>query len=284
MHAERRFAWFGVEPNAGAGNRTGCAVRPTVGRALALAQTVRAPIISTRYAKISWGEKTIMLPDYWLQRPKLAIDPQHRLDFDQLLARVKAAGANLQIDYNFPVPKWQFLCYLADQHGVVLHGTGDPRIEVFEPRLSNDLNEFGAQTAIYAAGDGLWPMFFAILDRARYPMSTSNACIRLVDEAGHVSEPRYVFSISRPALRQQPWRTGMVYLLPGETFVSQPSLRFGLYEVRVPQLASLVPVAPWARLAVAPEDFPFLNDVRGHDDTRLAEYGQAMQAGAPWPD
>jgi hypothetical protein len=127
-------------------------------------------------------------------------------------------------------------------------------------------------------------MFFAILDRTHYPMATSNACIRLVDEAGQVSEPRYVFSISHSALRQQPWRKGMVYLLPGDTFVIQPSLRFGPYEVRVPQLASLVPVKPLAQLEIIPEDFPFLKDIRGLDDNRLEEYGQAMQNGAPWPE
>jgi len=225
-----------------------------------------------------------MLPDYWLPRPNMDIDAQTRADFDQLLARVKAAGTNTRIDYAFPVPKWQFLCYLADQHGVVLHGTGDPHIQVFEPRPSNDLYEFGAQTAVYAAGDGLWAMFYAILDRSSYPMSTSNACIRLIDEARQVSEPRYVFSISQPVLRQQPWRKGMIYLLPGETFVNQPSFRFGPYEWRVPQLASLVPVRPYALLEVIPEEFPFLKDIRGHDDTRLQEYGQAMQTGAPWPE
>jgi hypothetical protein len=225
-----------------------------------------------------------MLPDYWLQRPKIEIDYQTRSDIDKLLARVKVAGSNTRIDYAFPVPKWQFLCYLADQQGVVLHGTGDPNIQVFDPRPSNDLGEFGAQTAVYAARDGLWAMFFAILDRSHYPMSTSNACIRLVDEAGQVSEPRYVFSISQSALRQHPWRNGMIYILPGDSFVNQPSLRFGAYEVQIPQLASLVPVKPFAHLEVIPEDFPFLKDIRGLDDARLQEYGQAMENGAPWPE
>lgn len=226
----------------------------------------------------------MMLPDYWLQRPKLAIDPQTLSDFDELLARVKSAATNTWIDYTLAVPKWQFLCHVADQHGVVLHGTGDPRIDVFEPRLSNDLNAFGAQTAVYAARDGLLPMFFAILDRQHFPITTSNACIRLVDAAGQISEPRYVFSISQPALLQQPWRNGTIYLLPGDTFVNQSSFRFGPYEVRVPQLASLAPVVPLARLEVAPQDFPFLQDIRGIDDARLAEYAQAMQTGAPWPE
>ena len=226
----------------------------------------------------------MILPDYWLKRPNIEIDPQARSDFDRLFARVKTGGINTRIDYTLQAPKWQFLCYLSDQQGVVLHGTGDPHIQVFEPRPSNDLSEFGVQTAVYAAGDGLWAMFYAILDRIHYPMALSNACIRLVDEAGQVSEPRYVFSISQPALRQQPWRKGMIYLLPGDTFVNQPSLRFGPYEVRVPQLASLVPVKPFAQMDVTPEDFPFLKDIRGIDDARLPEYGQAMQTGAPWPE
>jgi hypothetical protein len=225
-----------------------------------------------------------MLPDYWLQRPKIEIDSQTRSEIDTLFIAVQEAGTNIRIEYTFPVPKWQFLCYLAEQHGVVLHGTGDPNIKVLEPRLSNDLNEFGAQTAVYAARDGLWAMFFAILDRNHYPMATSNACIRLIDEVGQVSEPRYVFSINRSALRQQPWRKGVVHLLPGDTFVNQPSLRFGSYEVRVPQVASLVPVRPFAHLEVIPDDFPFLQDIRGLDDARLQEYGQAMQNGAPWPE
>jgi hypothetical protein len=224
-----------------------------------------------------------MLPDYWLQRPTIELDSQAQSDFDRLFARLKADGANVRIDYNLPVPRWQFLCYLADQQGVVLHGTGDPRIQVFEPRLSNDLNEFGAQTAVYAAGDGLWAMFFAILDREHHPMATSNACVRLVDEAGQVSEPRYVFSISQDVLPRRPWRKGMVYLLPRDTFIHQPPLRFGTYEARIPQLASLVPVKPFAHLEVAPEDFPFLKDIRGIDNSRLPEYGQAMASGAPWP-
>jgi hypothetical protein len=149
---------------------------------------------------------------------------------------------------------------------------------------SSDLSEFGAQIAVYAAKDGLWAMFFAILDRSHYTIATSNACIRLVDKARQVSEPRYVFSISHSALRQHPWRNGIIYMLPGDSFVNQPSLQFGAYEVQLLQLASLVPVKPFAHLEVNPEDFPFLENIRGLDNARLSEYGQAMANGAPWPE
>lgn len=226
----------------------------------------------------------MILPNYWLRRPKQEMDGEIRSDFDRLFDKIKADQGITRINYTFSAPKWQFLCHLSDQYGVVLHGTGDPDIQLFEPRKSHDLNEFGDQTAIYAAGDGLWPMFYAILDRANIPMALSNACVRLEDEAGQVSGPYYVFSISDYALQQQPWRKGVVYLLPGETFVNMPSLSFGPYEVRIPQLASLVPVKPFALLEIEPDDFPFLKDIRGIDDARLPEYGQAMQTGAPWPE
>lgn len=226
----------------------------------------------------------MLLPDYWLHRPALALTAETQAAFDQVWAQITAADTTTRIHYTLPAPKWQFLCYLADRWGVVLHGTGDPHIAVFEPRPSNDLNEFGAQTAVYAARDGLWAMFFALVDRTRYALTTTNACIQLVDEAGQADAPRYIFAISQAALVQQPWRAGTVYLLPGATFVNQPSLRFGPYEVRVPQLASLVPVTPLAQLAVDLEDFPFLPDIRGLDDDRLPEYGQALQTGAPWPE
>lgn len=225
-----------------------------------------------------------MLPEYWMPRPAIDLDEQTRSDFDQLLARATSARANYLIEYSLIYPKWQFLCYIADQHSIALHGTGNLQIDCFEPRLADDINAFGNQTAVYAAGDGLWAMFFAIVDRDRYSMSVANACVRLADATGQVSEPYYVFSIDQTALHQHPWRTGVVYLLPSDSFVTQPPQPFGPYEVRIPQLASLVPVTPLARLEIAPDDFPFLRQIRGHDDARLHEYAQAMQTGGPWPD
>jgi len=93
----------------------------------------------------------------------------------------------------------------------------------------------------------------------------------------------YVFSITRSLLSSQPWRTGTVYLLPRSTFITQPPLSFGAYQDHIAQLASLVPVQPLAKLTVTPADFPFLTQIRGHDDERLQEYATAMQTGTPWP-
>jgi hypothetical protein len=224
----------------------------------------------------------MMLPDYWLTRPNENFDEGSRIAFDELLNSALSIGGCPTIQFSLPWSKWQFLCHIADHHDIALHGSGDPNIALFEPRQSNDLNEFGNQKAVYAASDGLWAMFFAIVDRERV-MSITNACVRLADETGNLHGPYYVFSVSQAALPNQPWRTGTVYVLPRGTFTTQPPLAFGSNQVQIAQLASFESVQPLAKLTVTPDDFPFLTQIRGHDDQRLQEYATALRTGAPWP-
>jgi hypothetical protein len=225
----------------------------------------------------------MMLPDYWLKRPGEDLDESARLAFDALLETTLNSGGCPSIAYALPYPRWQFLCHLSDRHGLALHGSGSAGIDRFEPRQSSDLNDFGNQKAVYAASDGLWAMFFAVVDRERVT-SVTNACVRLEDEGGVQQGPYYVFSVSRSALPGRPWRTGTVYLLPRKTFINEPSITLGPNRVHIAQLASFEPVAPLAKLTVTPEDFPFLSQIRGHADERLQEYATALQTGAPWPE
>lgn len=220
------------------------------------------------------------LPDYWMRRPGPAPDAATRAEFDRLLDEALLAGPEAFIDYQLAAPRWQFLCHAADRGGFVLHGTGNPDITIFEPRQSNDVGEFGNRSAVYAASDGLWPMYFAILDRDRYDIGLVNACIQVAGLEGSY----YYFSITASALEQQPWRTGIVYLLPGETFELQPSIMDNGREIKVAQVASLVPVRPAAKLLVRPEDFPFLHAIRGHDNDELLARAAADPDGFPWSD
>src|ERR1700761_2963886 len=105
------------------------------------------------------------LPAYWLSRPA-GPSAADRAAFDALLA-----DADGRIDYRLDAPKWQFLFHVADRGEAVLHGSSAPDIEMFEPRQSNDIVEFGNRKAVYAAADGLWAMYFAILDRTGHLMS-----------------------------------------------------------------------------------------------------------------
>ena len=228
-----------------------------------------------------------VLPDYWIERPPMSLDRPTRAAIDEFLSESAAPDGLLDVDAMLEgrgVRPWTFLCGLADRRRIAFHGTGDSDIESFEPRQPIDFAPFGDQKAVFATSDPIWAMFYAIVDRDRYRITLNNGCIALLDADGGPGVPHYYFSISRGALEQRPWRTGFLYLLPSEGFVEQPSGPFGGHVARVPQLASPVAVTPFARLRVAPDDFPFLAHIRGHDDERLAEYAEAVMAAAPWPD
>jgi hypothetical protein len=220
------------------------------------------------------------LPAYYLTRPAMR-GPDVLSAFDALLAAAVAAPGG-EIDYRLSAPKWQFLCHLADTHGLLLHGSTNPGIALFEPRKSNDVHAFGDRLAVYAASDGIWPLYFAILDRQRFPMSLSNSCIRLIGVAN--AEPHYFFSISQPALVQRPFCQGWIYLLSRDGFQQQPPVTSGDLQVELPQWASPVAARPLARLAVEPADFPFLEQLRGHDDETMFRRARANPDGFPWLD
>jgi hypothetical protein len=203
--------------------------------------------------------------------------------FERLFADAIERGPCATIEYTLSAPKWQFLCYLSERKPVVLHGSGNPSIATFEPRKSTDVNEFGNRQAIYAAADGIWPIYFAIVDRDRPLTSLVNGCFRVVTGDG-LSDSYYFFSIDADALPHPPWRDGTIYLLPDDTFERQPRWRSDGVEIESVQVASRVPVTPLAKLAVSPEEFPFLDQVRRHDPVRTRARAHADPAGFPWID
>jgi hypothetical protein len=224
------------------------------------------------------------LPDYLLTRPEPPpLDPAAATAFDDLLDRALQGGPGEPIDYRLDEPKWQFLCHVADGGDIVLHGSGEPDIACFEPRRSNDLVEFGNRAAVHAAADGLWPMYFAVLDR-RVAVSLTNTCLRVEFEDGTLSDPVYFFSVNREVVEQRRWRTGTIYLLPADGFEREkPYLGRGA-RIYTAQVASLAPVEPLAKLTIEPEDFPFLGQIRGHDREALAARIAADPDGFPWLD
>jgi hypothetical protein len=225
----------------------------------------------------------LRVPRFLIPRPQMPTDPTLLAAFDALFDKAVAQGLDRPVAYDLPAPRWQFICHIADTREVVLHGSSDPAIGLFEPRKSNDAIAFGNRTAVYAASDGLWPMYFAILDRTNHNLSLVNAAVRFETAEG-LSAPHYFFSITRDALIDRPYRDGTVYFLPRSTFEPMPAQRYGDVDIHVPQWASLVPVAPMAKIAVAPEDFPLLDRLRGHDDAVIARRAAADPSGFPWLD
>jgi hypothetical protein len=143
------------------------------------------------------------LPQFALPRPPATFDPDTVASFERLLAEAVEHGPIAHIEYTAPAPKWQFLCYLCEHKGIVLHGSGDPNIAELEPRKATDVNEFGNRQAVYAADDGIWPMFFAIVDRDRPLTSLVNSCYRVIGPA-QFSGSYYFFSIDADDLPGSP--------------------------------------------------------------------------------
>lgn len=186
------------------------------------------------------------------------------------------------IDYKLEAPKWSFLCYLTDHKGVLAHGSGSDTIDEFEPRQSNDVTEFGDRKAVYASSDALWAMYFAVVNRDGPVKGLVNSCYSLIDSDD--PGPFYFFSINKDAFEAQPWRSGVVYLLPGDSFERQPDVEKARGNVRMAHYRSFEPVRPLAKMRIDPEDFPFLDHVRGHDPVELMERYKANPDGFPWCD
>jgi hypothetical protein len=166
--------------------------------------------------------------------------------FDQLVHEVERAdGAELR--YDAAAPKHAFLRHLVDRRSVLLHGTGDPSIELFEPRDQTDFDNAWTN-AVFATDDPIWPIFFAVVNR---PVAYS-----LVNGCSHRwGESHYYFSIGTDPTRLDAWRRGWIYVLPRESFRPHAS---------GPEWLSPVAVRPLARLQVEPADFPFLAQVTEH--------------------
>jgi hypothetical protein len=163
-----------------------------------------------------WTQKGgfVQLPGYFLPRPPLDRSAATLVAFAQFYRQAVLPGAGQTLAYPLAAPKWQFLCWLCDTQEIVLHGSGNPDIREFEPRQASDIVAFGNRQAVYAASDGIWPLYFAIVDREHAVRSLLNGCFRVAAADGSWSDPYYFFSINADALPQQPWRAGTVYILP----------------------------------------------------------------------
>ena len=220
-----------------------------------------------------------------LRPPALDISEQAASAFAELFSAAQARGPASVIEYKLPYPKYLFLEYLADRHGLMLHGSNNRDLDLLKPvRFSNDSREFGNQAAIYATQDPLWALFFAVLDRNAIRGSINNGAIRLNGDDGSVLR-RYFFTIEAESLRKSPWTPGAMYILPGAGAEPDPDFmhfRYGQYTLDISHWLYRGEVQPLAKLMVEPDDFPFVNTIWGY---AAEEYRRRMEAEsiARWP-
>lgn len=205
--------------------------------------------------------------------PSLKLDSQKIEAFECLFSEARRLGPAAFIDYNIPYPKHEFLRYLVDQKQILLHGSNQPNVKILLPmRFTTDARAAMKGESVFAAADGILPMFFAILARKNYVGSMSIGAYRLRDATG-LPATHYFFSINEEMLKMWPFRSGMVYLLPKDTFKPAADGQ----GVVVEEWISHEPVEVLAKLPVSPEDFPLLDSVWGHNELEVAWLRQTIK-------
>jgi hypothetical protein len=157
------------------------------------------------------------------------------------------------------ISKVDLLVYLEEEKQMLFHGTNQAEIKLLNP--VNRENYRGEKIdAVFASGDPIWAMFFAILDREGYQGSLRNGSFILSCD-GVDCERYYFFSINNEMVVNHPWKTGMVYITLRDSFTQTNN---GI--IRFDEWASEKPVIPLAKLDISPSDFPFINQVSAHHE------------------
>ncbi len=219
--------------------------------------------------------------DFLLPQPPFCLSTEQQAAFESL---IDATPQGSFIDYQLNEPKWQFLSYLCKSRNLVLHGSQNLDIVEVEPRMANDVRAYSGQDAIYATTDGIWVIYFAIINRRKFKLSLFNSCMDIRLSPDRMIGPLYFFSITYSALLQKPWCDGTIYILPRETFEQEPAQQMMGATIQFPHWISFKPARPIAKLHVQPQDFPFLAEIHGHNDEKLVQLASADPNGFPWPE
>ncbi|NJM41637.1 MAG: hypothetical protein HC853_13195 [Anaerolineae bacterium] len=206
-------------------------------------------------AALRHGFTEPVLQQLFVQLPSPKWDDKTVRAFEQAYRATKQ-GEVVQLDPS--LHKHEFLRYLVAHHPVLLHGSNHADIDELTPRSQTDFDD-NPVNAVFATGDGVWPMFFAIVDQKTFRGSMRNGCFVVDTDA----EPQryYFFSVYKEWLAQNAWCDGTIYVLPKATFRKSDT-----NGIRFDEWISEVPVQPLMKLPIAPTDFPFLSRVAGHNE------------------
>ncbi|MFC5472285.1 hypothetical protein ACFPPD_26730 [Cohnella suwonensis] len=172
-------------------------------------------------------------------------------DFEDLY--IRAIQNNGVINYQYDFPKYRFIDYLIQEKNFVAHGSNIKDIELFETRKQTLFNgEY--VNAIFATKDGIWPIFYAILDRSKVVNNFRNGCFKALNNKKY-----YFFSLTKKTLDKDPWTTGVIYFLLSESFEQTNKTR-----VHFDEWISRQETKPVLKLDVSKEDFEYINKISTH--------------------
>lgn len=195
----------------------------------------------------------------FLRPPALTIDEPRRRAFETIVQEWFHRGPTVEIEYNAPYPKHEFFCYLVRERGYLIHGSTSLNLTSLTPREQQDWKG-KPHKAIFAASDGIWPIFFAVLHPQLAACAIRNGCFVIDRGEGPACEERfYFFSLDHACRATARWERGMIYVVKRDGF--EPNGRRPVYfdEWVGPERAPVI-----ARVPVTPTDFPFLAQVAAH--------------------
>lgn len=171
--------------------------------------------------------------------------------------------------WDHPWPKWRFIEWLSRRGQFIFHGSPLADLDSFLPRRNSveimDQGGTGNRAAVYGTPFGLWAMWFAVIDRPKLKGSIRNGAMTWPDRSGNPVD-LYRFTVHKDFVGSNIWRTGTLYLFSQSDF--EP-ISFYPGGPASNEWASTSELKPLARLTIDPPDFPFINQVGGHDDGEL---------------
>jgi len=194
----------------------------------------------------------------FLKAPAFQLDIAKVTAFEILIQTQFQLAAERELSYDCPYPKIDFLRYLTSR-GYLIQGAKTLRSDSLKPLPQTDWRDL-PMNAVIASSDGIWPLFFALLNRSALRGSLREACF-VVEVSPEQVERYYFFSVNQASLKPELWSNGMIYILPQETF--RPTT---VGPVHLDEWASPKTVPIVAQLPVSPLDFPFLKNVTGHSE------------------
>jgi hypothetical protein len=179
--------------------------------------------------------------------PASAGDPEQLRTFEALIASAQSRDGFVDVARS-PYPVYEFLTYLVDHHGLLLHGSNHSTLTVLEPQPAHDLDT--VLLAVVACDDGIWPLFYAVVARDRVDRVVT-ACTHI----GHGSRRRrfYVAALYGDPEAPATWTDGVVYALP----------RTGFRREWGNEWVTSESVQPRLRIPVQPTDYPLRHTVVG---------------------
>lgn len=186
------------------------------------------------------------------QRSELPFTNMEINNFEDIYFRaVQNSGI---INYQSEFPKYRFINYLIQEKNFVVHGSNNKNIDLFETRRQTLFNGRYVN-AIFATKDGIWPIFYAILDRSKIVDNFRNGCIKSLNDRSY-----YFFSLTKETIVKDPWTSGMVYFLSSELFERTNNTR-----IYFDEWISKEVTKPVVKLEVRKEDFEYRNKISIHN-------------------